>query len=85
MAWYAFTAILHVLTFFTTNLPFGERKTTKALLVQAVFAVFAGGGDRGHLTVSAEGKTCVGYRSVTGLYANWRFLLEECRSFRSAA
>ena len=39
----AFTAILRALAFFVTNLKSGEREATKALIVEAVFAVFAGG------------------------------------------
>lgn len=39
----AINAVLRALTFFATNLKSGEREATKAMLVEAVFAVFAGG------------------------------------------
>ena len=37
------TAVLRALSFFATNLRSGWREATKALLVEALFAVFAGG------------------------------------------
>jgi hypothetical protein len=39
----AFTAILRALAFFVTNLRSGRAEATKAMLVEALFAVFAGG------------------------------------------
>jgi hypothetical protein len=39
----AFAATVRGLTFFVTNLPAGRGEATKALIVEAVFALFAGG------------------------------------------
>ena len=39
----AFSALLRALAFFATNLRSGEREATKAMLVEAVFAIFASG------------------------------------------
>ena len=39
----ALTAVMRALTFFIINLRAGEREATTALIVEAVFAVFAGG------------------------------------------
>ena len=39
----AFTATVRGLAFFVTNLPSGRKEATKALIVEAVFALFAGG------------------------------------------
>ncbi len=59
----AFTSVLRGIAFFATNLKSGGREATKALLVEALFAIFAGGLIGAISQYLRKARASVGHRS----------------------